>query len=158
MSCFYYSIFTTSLIAMARAFSGIPCRNVLCEFALIYCLRFISKDVVLRNASSAPQRFCGGGWIYRVILIWIRVYAWKYNPKIPFYTNPSLPRVWFEPVLVRRQMSAREVAKRSQFVDALEAERQTNVILITVFVSVLILCILFFIPLFSGVIQFCNTV
>ena len=74
-----------------------------------------------------------------------------------FYTNPSLPRVWFEPVLVRRHMSAREVADRSQFFDVLEAERRTDVILISFFVIVLILFILFFMLLFSGVIPFCNT-
>ena len=74
-----------------------------------------------------------------------------------FYENPSLPRVWFEPVLVRRHMTEREVADRSQFFDALQAERRTDVILISFFVVVLILFILFFILLFSGVIPFCNT-
>ena len=29
-----------------------------------------------------------------------------------FYSNPSLPHVWFEPVLVRRQMTAQEIAEK----------------------------------------------
>ena len=74
-----------------------------------------------------------------------------------FYSSPSLPHVWFEPVLVRRQMTPREIANRSQFFDTLRAERRTDIILISFFIFILFMFFLFFVLLFSGAIPFCNT-
>ena len=74
-----------------------------------------------------------------------------------FYTSPSLPRVWFEPILVRRGMSVREISDRSEFFDALNAERQTDILILVFFITMLFLFILTFTLLFSGVIPFCNT-
>ena len=53
-------------------------------------------------------------------------------------------------------MSAREISDRSEFFDALNAERRTDILIIVFFVTVLFLFILTFTLLFSGVIPFCN--
>ena len=60
-----------------------------------------------------------------------------------FYSSPLLPHVWFEPVLVRRQMTAQEIADRRPFFDALMAERRTDTILISFLVFVLFFLICF---------------